>query len=168
MKCLSLWQPWATLLVSGAKHVETRGWPIQYRGPLLIHAAKKWSGELADICISKPFRDALQEFGVPPQRHSWTTADLAAKRQGWGMPFGAIIGRVDVMDCIATKFVVAQGVWAPVVKNGNLVICETERLFGDYSPGRFAFLCSNQMRFDEPIPYRGMQGLFEVPGEVLR
>lgn len=40
MRAISLWQPWASYLVSGEKKIETRGWPTQYRGPLLIHAAK--------------------------------------------------------------------------------------------------------------------------------
>ena len=43
MKCLSLWQPWASLVVIGAKRFETRSWPTNYRGPLLIHAAQRWS-----------------------------------------------------------------------------------------------------------------------------
>jgi hypothetical protein len=38
MKALSLTQPWASLVVAGAKKLETRSWPTYYRGPLLIHA----------------------------------------------------------------------------------------------------------------------------------
>ena len=40
MKALSLTQPWATLVVIGAKRIETRSWHTSYVGPLLIHAAK--------------------------------------------------------------------------------------------------------------------------------
>ena len=40
MKALSLTQPWATLVVIGAKRIETRFWHTSYVGPLLIHAAK--------------------------------------------------------------------------------------------------------------------------------
>ena len=40
MKCLSLWQPWASYLVCGEKKIETRHWPTKHRGRLLIHAAK--------------------------------------------------------------------------------------------------------------------------------
>lgn len=36
---LSLKQPWATLLVYGAKSVEIRSWPTNRRGRVLIHAA---------------------------------------------------------------------------------------------------------------------------------
>ena len=41
MKVLSLLQPWATLVVLGAKKYEVRGWQTAYRGPLLIHASAK-------------------------------------------------------------------------------------------------------------------------------
>lgn len=40
VRALSLWQPWAAMVVSGAKRWETRGWATAYRGPLAIHAAK--------------------------------------------------------------------------------------------------------------------------------
>jgi activating signal cointegrator 1 len=41
MKALSLWKPWASLIVIGAKRFATRHWETSYRGPLLIHAAKR-------------------------------------------------------------------------------------------------------------------------------
>ena len=34
MKAPSLWQPWASAIAVGAKRVETRSWPTNYRGPL--------------------------------------------------------------------------------------------------------------------------------------
>jgi hypothetical protein len=42
IKCISLWQPWASLVAVGAKRIETRGWATAYRGRLGIHAAKRW------------------------------------------------------------------------------------------------------------------------------
>ncbi len=39
MEYLSLHQPWATLLLLGAKRYETRSWRTDYRGPLLIHTS---------------------------------------------------------------------------------------------------------------------------------
>ena len=39
MKALTVQQPWASLIASGAKCVETRTWRTPYRGPLAIHAA---------------------------------------------------------------------------------------------------------------------------------
>ena len=40
MKAITIRQPWASLLVSGKKLYETRGWATSYTGPIAIHAAK--------------------------------------------------------------------------------------------------------------------------------
>jgi hypothetical protein len=40
MKCLSLKQPYAELLVSGKKTIELRTWNTNFRGQLLVHASK--------------------------------------------------------------------------------------------------------------------------------
>ena len=37
-RILSIRQPWASLIVSGAKTIENRKWSTLYRGALLIHA----------------------------------------------------------------------------------------------------------------------------------
>jgi len=39
--CLSMHQPWASLLVHGFKRFEGREWTNKYRGPLWIHATSK-------------------------------------------------------------------------------------------------------------------------------
>ena len=51
---LSVKQPWASLIASGKKSIETRSWSTQYRGPLLI-----CSGQSPDVA-------ALRRFGVVP------------------------------------------------------------------------------------------------------
>lgn len=40
MKAISIRQPWASLIASGHKTIETRTWPTPYRGDLLICAAR--------------------------------------------------------------------------------------------------------------------------------
>lgn len=40
LKALSLKQPWANMIASGEKTIETRRWPTTYRGPLLIVSSK--------------------------------------------------------------------------------------------------------------------------------
>lgn len=39
---LSLWRPWPTLILHHGKDIENRGWPTKHRGPVWIHAAKRW------------------------------------------------------------------------------------------------------------------------------
>lgn len=41
MKCISVKQPWANLIASGKKSIETRNWNTNYRGELLIASSKK-------------------------------------------------------------------------------------------------------------------------------
>jgi len=43
MKAITLTQPWATLVAILVKQIETRSWRTFYRGPLAIHAGKKFS-----------------------------------------------------------------------------------------------------------------------------
>ena len=42
MKCLSIQQPWADLIALGHKDVENRTWSSRYRGPVLLHAGKRF------------------------------------------------------------------------------------------------------------------------------
>jgi activating signal cointegrator 1 len=45
MRAISLWQPWASAIPMGLKMFETRGWKTNYRGPLIVHAAKRMTSE---------------------------------------------------------------------------------------------------------------------------
>jgi hypothetical protein len=47
MKALSLKEPWASLIVSGQKTIETRVWCTKHRGPLLIVGSQKPDGAFA-------------------------------------------------------------------------------------------------------------------------
>lgn len=82
MKALSLWQPWASLVVSGTKSIETRSWSTKYRGPLLIHAAKR------------KMTDADYEVMSPLVRLFNPETDF---------PLGAIVGKVELLDCRRTE-----------------------------------------------------------------
>ena len=48
MKCLSLKQPYAELLVSGKKTIELRNWNTFFRGKFLIHASKNVDKERSE------------------------------------------------------------------------------------------------------------------------
>jgi len=45
IKALSLYQPWAWLVVNGYKKIENRKWHTRYRGSVLIHASKRFDWE---------------------------------------------------------------------------------------------------------------------------
>lgn len=48
MKTLTVRQPWAWAIARGHKNVENRGWVTPHRGPLAIHAAKRWDDDGVD------------------------------------------------------------------------------------------------------------------------
>ena len=52
MKVLSIKEPYATLIATGNKLIETRSWKTNYRGELFIHASGK---QLAKEFIKNDF-----------------------------------------------------------------------------------------------------------------
>lgn len=40
MKVLTIREPWASLILSGKKTIETRSWKTNHRGKILLHASK--------------------------------------------------------------------------------------------------------------------------------
>lgn len=47
----------------------------------------------------------------------------------------------------------------------SIAVKEPERLLGDYSPGRWAWLTRNVQRLRQPVPVTGHQGLFSLTPE---
>ncbi|MDZ4812103.1 MAG: ASCH domain-containing protein [Pseudomonadota bacterium] len=75
MKCLTICQPYAHLIVTGAKRVENRSWPTRYRGPLLIHAG-----------VSRAWMDCADAHMV--------------RCYGEPLVFGAVVGRAQLVECV--------------------------------------------------------------------
>lgn len=139
MKALSLWQPWASLVMSGRKRYETRSWATAYRGPLLIHAAKSREG--LEDCYGE-LAEALKSEGI----------------QFNDLPFGAILGAVELVGCVATE--------GPTTAQ-MLADRPEEEVVGNFGPNRFAWELRVIQRFTPTIPYKGSQGLFFIPGSVV-
>ena len=137
MKCLSFIQPWATLVILGAKRWETRSWHTHYRGPLAIHASRNFPEAARDLCYREPYRSLLVPAGYK------SSADL---------PLGRVLGTVDLLDCLPAR--VAAAKWP---------VNSLEIALGDYRSGRWAFQLDHAVRFALPIPVAGRLGLFDVP-----
>lgn len=60
MKVLTVQQPWAWAILNLGKDIENRKWKTKYRGPLVIHAAKKvqgdWAGDAIEAITGKTLR----------------------------------------------------------------------------------------------------------------
>lgn len=157
VKALTLWQPWASLCVItnpeapvpvAPKNFETRSWGTSYRGPLLIHSAKRWRKEQQSLCWESDFEEALMEMG-----------GYSGPKD---LPRGEILGIV-TLEAIHRAEDVAQ-----VLKEGATSPCGPPELsFGDFSAGRKAWKLEMPLRFSKPMPWRGSQGLWEMPTSEL-
>lgn len=130
MRCLSFWQPWGWLVVSGLKDVDNRPRGTKYRGPLLVHASKKWDteGERWLYINACKGRIPLVEY---PMRHDQRIV------------YGAIIGLVEVVDCVTQH----KSPW----------FC-----------GPNGLVVRNASQFEKPFPFKGQLGLFDVPDTVVK
>lgn len=138
MKAISIRQPWASLIVVGAKDVENRGWQTSHRGTLLIHAAKT-----RDVDAFRAARAACREAmarGIAVTRmlaEAGVVIDEALP-----LPMGAIIGVVDVLD-------VVQGSPSPWAQ-----------------PGAQHWILGRPRMLPDPIPCLGQLSVFDVPADV--
>lgn len=94
MKVISIKQPWASLIAHGIKDIENRTWRTNYRGRILIHAgaSKKEGWRLNDV----------QRFHLRRSGSSLCSTDFDK------LPFGSIIGSVEIVDCVQAH----SSVWA--------------------------------------------------------
>jgi hypothetical protein len=63
---------------------------------------------------------------------------------------------VNVVDCQPTHAVL-----------GDAAASDDDLECGDFGPGRFAWKRDQLRLFDQPISYRGRQGIFNVPDAVI-
>lgn len=162
MKALTVRQPYAQLLAIGAKQYETRPMSTKHRGPIAIHAGKNEKGAkalLAQMALAKTsMRCDVFRLGTFPHEASevmfpWTQFDLSHKTPRLNLfPFGAIIAYADIVGCY------------PVEDIKNLT--DRERLFGDWTPGRYAWEIAHVVMLSQPIPCKGQLGLWNVNSSV--
>jgi activating signal cointegrator 1 len=134
VRCLSLWQPWASLMACGAKFIETRGWNTKVRGEIYIHAG----------ATKTPIREMLK---AP----SWWIAqveealDVCADKWLTDLPYGALIGKGNLISTSPVEW------WEQHYP---------EQLpFGDFKEGRYGHFYE-RLAAIEPIPWKGSQGFF--------
>lgn len=53
-------------------------------------------------------------------------------------------------------------------KTEHSTVSDEEREYGDYTPGRFAWHCEHVLKLAEPVPCRGMLGIWQLPDVVVR
>jgi len=147
VKTLSVKQPWASLIISGVpflesepvpgklgsstvswkgkvilKDIENRNWPTTFRGRICIHATKR------NDDFDSTFRFLCERIGLAPM--------IALMSFSQRLPHGAIIGEIDITDCVTQS----NSPWFT---------------------GPYGFVLENPVMYDKPLPCHGRLGFWE-------
>lgn len=138
MQALSIRQPWAFAIVSGAKAVENRTWSSSYTGPLAIHASKKEDRHSVDDVLHRIHRQLELKVSIERLRRIYESTK----------GLGCIVGTVDMVGCIR---------YGHSSKKDSI-----SRWF----EGPHGFLFRNAVALVNPIQCRGHLGLWKVPSGI--
>jgi len=138
MKCLSIRQPWAWLIMHGGKDIENRTWETLYRGPVAIHAGKAWHDHY-DPDDPDDFSDMIYNMIADTQPMPSIPCHRNLER-------GGIVGVAEIADVVSLH--------------------NACRIESPWFEGPFGFVIKNP-RPIEFVPYRGQLGLFDIPDHVV-
>lgn len=181
MKAITLWQPWASLVAVGVKTIETRSWSTSYRGPIAIHAGARpltprIKREYYGIQPHAAYQSGLVHG--PAGARVCNALDRAGYKaaDGSDLPLGAVVATCTLTDVvpILDRFDSTLKFEHPaaftraidddvIVAGGDNTLplrWPSQRPYGDFTPGRYAWLLDDIVRLDEPIPARGHQQLW--------
>lgn len=172
MKALTLWQPWASLVALGVKTIETRSWSTKYRGPLAIHAAARRPPVLTSV-------GGWTVFSRSRVLDPYDTRMVCVEtNRSVPLPLGAVVATADLVDVVPivecpeyrrdarrnwSGTIVCQGapgtLW--LAEPGPVHPIHDQLPYGDFTPGRYAWILDNIEALDKPVPAKGRQGLWE-------
>ena len=134
MKALSVKQPWANMLITGVKTMEIRTWKVKYRGRVYIQAGKTIDRNYE--LIDKDLR--LKEFDL-----------------------GMIIGYGYLVDIVELDLIQYTNA---VDKHMIPWYCKGYGYPGSLSVSKkcYGWIFENVVEFEDPIPYMGKLGLFNI------
>lgn len=139
--CLTMHQPWASLLVHGIKRIEGRSWPAPLRGRLWIHAASKVPEDSTIKAMEDFYREIYALDGI---------TDLKFPEH---YPVSRLLGCVEVVGCV----------WGDELKNWNEVP-EGVRLEAQTD---FCWLCEQPQKLLIPFEMRGYQGVYNLEKKIF-
>lgn len=134
--CLTMHQPWASLLVHGIKRIEGRSWPSPIRGRLWIHAA----GKVPDQATIKAMEDFYTEI--------YAVNGITDLKFPENYPVSRLLGCVEVVGCVTLDDLRC---WEEVP--------EGVRLEGQTN---FCWLCEQPQKLIVPFEMRGYQGVYNL------
>ncbi|PON54541.1 Ribosome biogenesis factor NIP7-like [Trema orientale] len=138
--CLTMHQPWASLLVYGIKRIEGRSWPSPVRGRLWIHAASKVPDEATVKAMEDFYREIYALNGVN---------DLKFPEH---YPVSRLLGCVEVVGCLEREELAG---WE-MVPEGVRLEAQTD----------FCWLCEQPQKLLIPFEMRGYQGVYNLEKKI--
>jgi hypothetical protein len=175
MKALTIRQPWASLIALGVKHIETRSWSTRYRGPLAIHAGVRYDPFVPEDPERRLWASCSRVLIEPKigNEDTWKHGNPFHH-----LPFGAVVAVADLVDVVPmidgslgwtedsdtppAALVLSWDTSAMLVDTratGPFPDYSDQLPYGDFSPGRYAWLLDNVRPID-PVPAKGRQGLW--------
>ncbi|XP_015576522.2 uncharacterized protein LOC8268210 [Ricinus communis] len=139
--CLTMHQPWASLLVYGIKRIEGRSWPSPVRGRLWIHAASKVPEETTIKAMEDFYREIYVVNGI---------TDIKFPEH---YPVSRLLGCVEVVGCVRCEELAS---WE--------AIPEGARLEGQTD---FCWLCEQPQKLLVPFEMRGYQGVYNLEKKIF-
>lgn len=153
MKALTIWEPWASLIIEGHKKYEFRTWPghksiVGQR--IVIHsAARKWKAEEIGALLND-WERLKAYLGDMDDEQNWAKA-LSLLERVWRdettLPFGCALGTA----------ILGQPARA-------IDTFSTQMDPDDINPDIWAWPLTDIIKFKEPIPAKGMQGFWNWKG----
>ncbi|KAL9225191.1 hypothetical protein vseg_001141 [Gypsophila vaccaria] len=138
--CLTMHQPWASLLIHGIKRVEGRSWPSPITGRLWIHAASK---------VPEPETiKAMEDF----YREIYAVNGITDIKFPENYPISRLLGCVEVVGCIKCEELQC---WEEVP--------EGVRLEGQTD---YCWLCEQPKKLIIPFEMRGRQGVYNLERKI--
>lgn len=159
MKALTIWQPWASLIIAGAKPYEFRGWklPASMMGQrIVIHAAARKINRIATMgllntLIERDFDDIGRELAAETCLVPEKAIPVLNQALDGNLPHScglgtAILGEPRLGTEVATEFGVPRANDSDRDQHAN-----------------WAWPLTDIEPWPEPIPMRGAQGFWNWP-----
>jgi predicted transcriptional regulator len=142
MKTISIWNPFASLIVNGFKLYETRTW------------------KAPDYLIGQTLGIASTKTILPAQRGHWVDPAFQDFYAGTelpppiDLPHGYLLGTVTLES--------VELMTAEMMENVSV----EEQSYGWWQEGFYAWRMTNPRALFEPIPIRGRQGIYDWKGDL--
>jgi len=190
IRCMTLHQPWASLVAEGIKTIETRGrahpWRSAIGERIGIHAAigERWSpgrrfGDWSAYRTDEHDGPRLTRSNPDYRVEGGDRPDQSLLHIP--LPLGAIVATCILSDvvpmieeqtgprCVEPHFSLEDGYLFPAAlpdlgwyPEGDEPVSMWDQFpYGDFGPGRWALILTDISKLDTPIPARGLQGLWK-------